>query len=466
MYRFFLSWRYLLARKTNWIGIVGILVGVGAMILILSIMSGFLGETRAAVRGSMSDLVIEPVFLPLPDGRRIPDDPAQALEVVRADPRVAAACAQLSWFGMIKLDGDADGDIYRQIVSSPEFGKRSGVALVGIDADDYLRTTGLGEALRRAPADAREDSRVADPTRPFDEPPGYVPSGRRLTPVLVGEQLADSWGLRRGQEFMVITSSLTMSDDSRPDSIPFSNKRFVVAGTFRSQENELDLGTIFFPREVLESFLGHRGSYSQILVRLKDYARDGQAVRADLERELLARGLIRGHLQGNRQEVNTWEDFKGTLLGAIENERVLMAIMLSLVLLVSGFTIFAILSMMVTEKRRDIGILSALGATPGGIQSVFVLIAFWDALLGATLGAAAGTYLAFHIDPIERWLSDKLGVQIFNRNVYLFDHIPAIVDPRAVAAIVLFAFVCALAFAFLPAWRAGRLHPLDALRYE
>src|SRR5262249_2383852 len=127
---------------------------------------------------------------------------------------------------------------------------------------------------------------------------------------------------------------------------------------------------------------------------------------------------------------------------------------------------FAILSMMVTEKRRDIGILAALGATPSGIQMLFTLIAFWDALLGAVAGAAIGVLLATYIDPIERWLSSVLGIQIFNRDVYLFDHIPTAIHPLAVALIVVFAFVCSLAFAFVPAWRAGRMHPLDALRYE
>lgn len=460
MYRSFLSWRYLWARKTNWIGIVGITVGVGAMILILSIMSGFLGETRAAVRGSLSDIVVQPILV-RPDGTRVPDDPAPALEVVRADPRVAAACAQLSWYGMIQLEG-SDQDLYRHIVSNPEFGKRSIVNLVGIDAQDYLATTELGEALRRAPLEHHSDERVADPARPFEEPPGYAPSGRRLTPVLVGEQLAASWGLARGQEFTVVTVPLPGGDRPASGQIDVNNKRFVVAGTFRSQENDLDLGTIYFPRDALESFLGHTTSYSQILVRLKDYERDGGSVRDDLRRELAARGLIRGQ----EREVSTWEDFKGTLLGAIENERVLMGIMLSLVMLVAGFTIFAILSMMVTEKRRDIGILSALGATPFGVTVLFAMIAFWDALLGALAGAIAGVLLATYIDPIERWLSDAIGIEIFNRNVYLFDHIPATVHPVAVAAIVLFAFGCALAFAFVPAWRAGRMHPLDALRYE
>src|SRR4029450_10740036 len=120
------------------------------------------------------------------------------------------------------------------------------------------------------------------------------------------------------------------------------------------------------------------------------------AVRDDLAKKLYERELI-----ASTSHVGTWEDYRRSLLGAIENERVLMAIMLSLVVVVAGFTVFAILSMMVTEKRRDIGILSALGATPSGITALFVLIGFWDTLLGATAGAILGVLGAVYIDPIE-----------------------------------------------------------------
>jgi lipoprotein-releasing system permease protein len=121
---------------------------------------------------------------------------------------------------------------------------------------------------------------------------------------------------------------------------------------------------------------------------------------------------------------------------------------------------------MVTEKRRDIGILSALGATPRGVLQMFLMIAFWDALLGGVAGAVLGTWGAIEIDAFERWLSRTLGIEIFDRSVYLFDHIPSVVQPLWVGTIVLGAFLCALVFAALPAWRAARLDPLEALRYE
>ncbi|MBI5361533.1 MAG: ABC transporter permease [Planctomycetes bacterium] len=466
MYKTFLSWRYLFARRTNWIGIAGIFLGVGAMILILSIMSGFLGETRAAVRGSLADLVIRPDFRERADGKTLAPEPERLLAAVRADPRVAGASAQLSWFGVITVKGEEEDT--RLILSDPQFSKQSGVNLVGIDVADEFQTSELKKALEREPLQGRMDTRVADVEHPFARPPDYHPRGRPYPSVIVGEQLARNWLLRPGSEITIYVPPAGVSID-KLSSETVNNLSYVVAGTFRTQENEMDLGTIYFERDELSRFLGRELEYSQVLVRLHDYAKDGLAVKAALNEQLIASNLLRGTRSmrtGELVEVNTWEEQRGTLLGAIENERVLMAIMLSLVVLVAAFTIFAILSMMVTEKRRDIGILCALGATPGGIQALFLFIALWDAVLGATAGAVAGVWLAWKIDPFERWLSATFHVEIFRRDVYLFDHLPAIVDPRGVASIVLGAFLCTLVFAFVPAWRAGRMHPLDALRHE
>jgi lipoprotein-releasing system permease protein len=473
VYRTFLSWRYLRARRTNWIGIVGIFVGVGALILILSIMSGFLQHSRDTIRGSLSDLVASPLFLTRADGRAVPTEPELALETIRADPGVAAACAQLTWYGIITRPG-RDAALSNMRLGDPETSNLSGAELYGIDVADEYATTKLRAALEAVAGVRTEEDgrisvrgvggpRVADVDDPFALPPDYRPGGRPLPSILIGEQLASAWFLSRGDEVEIGTAVA----DPDTGEVAYNNKRFVVAGTFRTGENEVDLARVYMQRGVLSGFLGGERGYSQILVRLENYARDGEAVKKRLREDLDRVGAIRGDSPAfASREVRSWEEFRGSLLGAIENEKTLMAIMLSLVLVVAGFTVFAILSMMVTEKRRDIGILCAVGATPKGVLDLFLMIAFWDALIGATFGAILGVWGAIKIDIIEQRLSNLIGKQIFNREVYLFDHIPSVVEPLWVAAIVLGAFTCALAFAAIPALRAARMDPLTALRYE
>jgi len=450
VYRTFLSWRYLRARRTNLIGIVGIFVGVGALILILSIMAGFLDQSRKMIRGSLSDIVIQPRFFAAAG----PTDAGPMLDVVREDEAVEAACAQLVWYGIIAREGDEAG-LTQFRMQDPESSGLSMVEMVGIDAADELATTGLRDAFENT----SPGKKVADPDAPFASPPSYHPVGRPRASVVIGEQLATVWYLSRNDTIEI----MTVVPDPETGEMVQNNREFVVAGTFRTGENEIDLHRVYIERPELEDFLGGQSEFSQVLVKLHDYPRDGEATRDRLRSSLAAAGQITGR---SLSEVRTWEEFRQVLLGAIKNEKTLMAIMLALVLVVASFTVFAILSMMVTEKRRDIGILTALGATPSGVMSMFLMIGFWDALLGATLGAIGGTWAAIEIDSIERGLSNALGIQIFDRNVYLFDHIPSVVDPVGVAQIVLGAFFLTLLFALYPAWKAARLDPLDALRHE
>lgn len=492
MYRTFLSWRYLVTRRANFIGVMGIFVAVGALILILSIMTGFLDMTRQMIRGGLSDLVVTPFT----EGQ-LREPAEELLAVARRDPRVVAASARLVWWGMLGQGGDGTHRTER-LFSDPAFGGQGIVEMVGVDVatpvraldrmlalwlpqlglpyrpatiQDELDTTGLLAALQRAPLAGRRSAPVQDPLLPFALPSAARErEGRPLEAVLVGERLFHTLRLTRGEELELATVVPDLGGN-----LAQSKRRFVVAGTFRTQDNDTDGRRLYLDRRVLADFLNLRSGddrrlldYTEIVVKVADYQRDAGPLKRELSEALLGAGLIEGDREFGAYEgqVRTWEDFRQSLLGAIQNERVLMAIMLSLILVVAGFTIFSILTMMVIEKRRDIGILSALGATRRGILATFLLIGFWNALLGTSLGALAGIQGARHIDAIERWLSSQIGYQIFDRSVYYFDEIPARIEPAAVAWIVLGAFACTLLFAAIPAWRAGRLDPLAALRYE
>ncbi|MCK6446391.1 MAG: FtsX-like permease family protein [Planctomycetes bacterium] len=457
MFRSFLSWRYLLHRRTNLIGIVGVLLGVGALILILSIMTGFLEQTRASVRGTLADFFVRPAPLlaaPDPEGLGVPPEPDEVLRIVRSIDGVRAATPQYTWYGML-APGGADTANATEILSRPLDSQQNAIELVGIDVASEFETTGFDDALRLTPT---RGFRVADPDAPFARPPGYRPDGLEKPRIVLGDALYGRLRVQRGDEL----TFLTVVFDPESKTLVGSNKTFIVAGSFRTKDNEVDARRAYVEREVLADFLRNDARYTDVLVMLADYDQDAPRVRDELRAKLLDAKLI----DGQPAEIISWEDMRAVLLGAIRNERVLMAIMLSLILVVACFSIFAILSMMVTEKRRDIGVLTALGATPRGVMQLFLMIAFWDALVGAVIGAILGTWMAIKIDPLEQWLSKTFGVQIFDRTIYYFDEIPSVVEPLWVAVIVLGAFACALVFAAIPAWRAARMDPLEALRYE
>jgi ABC-type lipoprotein release transport system permease subunit len=492
MYRTFLSWRYLVTRRTNWIGVGGIFVAVGALILILSIMSGFLEQSRAMLRGDLADLVVTPMQdkRGRDEGRTDARDSAPILARLLADERVVSASPRLVWYAQAAGDGRrtdrlmsaAGGELSAiQLVGielrTPSFLAEAGAARVlaalGVPlaptagrssgrAHDEFATTDLFHSLVRDPLTGM---RVRHPLLPFLRPERYRPDGRPAAAVVMGEQLMNMLSVVRGDEIEIVT--VVPTADGK---VASANRRFVVAGSFRTGANSLDLERIYLDRRELADLLSGHREYGEILVQTTGYEEHGAALKRDLERELLADGLLTGYLDADGSvraapnQVRTWEDFRQNLLGAIKNERVLMAIMLSLILVVAGFTIFSILTMMVTEKRRDIGILAAVGATPRGVMATFLLIGFWNAFLGTLCGAIAGILGAAYINSIEQWLSRQLGMTIFDRTVYYFDEIPSEVSPASVAWIVSGAFFTTLVFSAIPAWRAARVDPLVALR--
>lgn len=459
MYQVFLSFRYLRARPISWIGVAGIFVAVSALILILSIMSGFLFETRSHLRGSLSDLSIQ-AHLDRPlmhEGKSIlpKRDVEGVLETILADPLVSGASAHYTWYGMLAVSGR------ERMQSDPSFGDLALVKLVGIDPTEEFTVSDLAEDLERE--SFLLESRVADPGAPFGPIPGYEPDGRPLEPVLVGEQLARFWGLRRGRTLELVTAVLDPETGSPKEAV---SRSFVVAGTFRSKNNEFDLSTLYLPRSVMADWFGAGREFTDVAVKLHDYEGTKDAARLSLSARLHEQGYLHDPAITKGSEIRTWEDYQRAMLAAIENEKGLLGIMLSLVLLVAAFSVFAILSMLVQEKRRDIGILCALGATQRGVMGTFLMIGLWEALLGTALGLLAGIWSSVNINGIEQALSTTFGFTIFNREAYAFDYIPTVIEPGGVAAIVIGAFTASLLAAAVPAWRAARLNPVEGLRHE
>ena len=164
--------------------------------------------------------------------------------------------------------------------------------------------------------------------------------------------------------------------------------------------------------------------------------------------------------------VSTWRDKQVHLLRAVEVERYIQVIIMTLMVVIAGFSIMAILWLMVKEKTRDIGILMSLGATRGGIIRIFLLNGLMIGVTGAALGLAAGWTVSANLNTIEDWIDRALGWRVFPPDIYYLDRLPHIESPLLFIAMALVAVAVSLVASLWPAFRASRLDPVEALRYE
>jgi lipoprotein-releasing system permease protein len=315
-------------------------------------------------------------------------------------------------------------------------------AAAAVERDPFKPPASVADRdpFRQRPSQpAKED----DPLQPF---PAVVP-GIALFSYRDHEGI-DRFLMLPGDDVDIFVP--TAGDIPKPN-----HRRFTIVDFYESKMSEYDSTFVFAPIRQLQEIRGMGDNVTSIQIKLKPGA-NGEMVRDLLRKEFPA------ELYG----VYTWRDKQGALLAAVQMERAVLNILLFLIIAVAGFGILAIFFMIVVEKTRDVGILKSLGASSRGIMSIFLGYGLSLGIVGAGVGLAIGLLFIHYINQIRSLLEWLTGQPVFDPAIYYFYEIPTIVDPFTVSWIVFGALSIAVLASVMPALRAARLHPVEALRYE
>jgi lipoprotein-releasing system permease protein len=316
-----------------------------------------------------------------------------------------------------------------------------------------------GPAATEPPA-----ARPPDPFRQArpEEARRMDPAAEQFTGIVPGIGLAsfrDSTGIDR---FLVLPGDdvkVTFPTAGTPPKAV--SDTFTIVDFYESKMSEYDSNFVFVPIAALQRMRGmidpESGLASVNSIQIK--LREG----ANLEE---VRDRLRKAFPADLYAVASWKDKQGPLLAAVDMEMAVLNILLFLIVAVAGFGILAIFFMIVVEKTRDIGILKSLGARASGIAGIFLGYGLSLGLVGAGAGLALGLAIAMNINTIRAGVEWLTGQRVFDPSIYYFFTIPTIIDPATVAWIVAGAVGIAVASSVLPALRAARLHPVEALRHE
>ena len=414
-YELLLGWRYTRAgratRRNGFISFIsgvsmlGIALGVAALIIVLSVMNGFQKEVRDRMLSVVSHIEIY-----APYGAALPDL-SRTLSEVRLNPQVIGAAPFIAAQALLARGEDMKGTMVR-----------------GIDPALEPEVTDLVGTLKNTAL-------------------------TRLVPgefgVVLGGELARSLGVIEGDKVTLVAPSGQVT----PAGVVPRLKQMTVVGTFDSGHYEYDSALVLMHVDDAARIFRLEGP-SGVRLKLQDL-HQARAVAAELSKSLTGDLLIRDWTRQNR----TW-------FAAVQLEKRMMFIILTLIVAVAAFNLVSTLVMTVTDKRADIAILRTLGASPQSIMGIFVVQGAMVGVIGTLAGLVLGLGVAFNIDVLVPALEQFLGATFLPKDVYLISSMPSDPQQSDILPVAVISLVLAFVATLYPSWRASRVNPAEALRYE
>ena len=410
-FEWMLSLRYLRARRREGFisviagfSFIGIMLGVATLIIVMAVMNGFRQELLSKILGLNGHLLIQPLESPLTDYAAVADRISKVDGIYLAAPLV---------------EGQA-------LASSPF--NASGVVVRGMLAADLTKLSQIANNIKQGTLDG------------FDNGQGLA----------IGVRLAEQLSVRAGDNITLVSPRGAVTPMGTTPRI----KAYKIAAVFEIGMSEYDSAFVFMPLTEAQAYFNRAGDVTAIEI----YTDDPDHI--DRFRQSVTDAAARPIYMID------WRQRNATFFNALQVERNVMFLILTLIVLVAALNIVSGLIMLVKDKGSDIAILRTMGATQGAMMRVFLITGASIGVVGTFVGFLLGTVVCLNIEEIRRFLSWLTNTQLFPPELYFLSKLPADMNLKETFAVLVMALGLSLLATLYPSWRAARLDPVEALRYE